>query len=411
LSFLLLAAALALGACSTRSPGHKVEPVDANVPPFDFGTPDLGPVDMYRPPLDMPFDPDMACTSTSSAAVLERLPADIIWVVDNSASLSQEIDNVRNGINAFATTIASSGIDYRVIMLSRRGVGSAPSRVNTSTIYQICVPPPLSGDTACGNGPNFFHSDIEMLSTQPLDQVLGTLGQTTGYTVADGRGGEPWHDWLRAGASKTFVLVSDDNARLSADNFEHFTGAGPATEWANPANPSLFLPAGILEPVWGGLFDGYKFSAIYAADIATCATGARVGTTYTTLIDRTGGVAANICAPPADWDAFFTTIATAVVSATRVSCDLDVPAPPEGRTFRADQINVQITISGVPTLLHKTVDGFAGCASTPNGWYYDDDLAPTKVILCPGACDLAQGTPGTTDTSVDVQFGCQTIFG
>ncbi len=233
--FLMLAAALALGACSTRSQPTPVPPLpDAEVL-MDLGSePDLGSMDATRPPTDMPFDPDMACTSATAAAVLERLPADIIWVVDNSSSMDQEIENVKAGINAFAAFIETSGIDYRVIMLSKRGVGASGTR------YSICVPPPLAGDAACGNGPRFFHSSIDILSTQPLEQILGTLGQTTGYGPTDSRGGEPWRDWLRIEASKTFVVVTDDNARLSAMNFEHFRGPPPASgaSSSGPACPS-----------------------------------------------------------------------------------------------------------------------------------------------------------------------------
>lgn len=415
LSFTPVVFVLALGACSTRSPGHPLVPVDAG-PGTDLGPADLGPVDAYRPPLDMPFDPDMACESATAAAVLERLPADIIWVVDNSASLAQEIANVQAGINAFADYIAASGVDYRVIMLSKRGVGAS------GTIYQICVPPPLAGDSACGNGPRFFHSNVEIYSTQPLEQILGTLGQTTGYRPTEPRGGEPWRDWLRPTASKTFVVVTDDNARLSPGNFEHFRGVGaphiavpPAPlgappEWPNPATTStlLYLPPGILEPEWGGLFDGYKMSAIYGY---ACATASDPGATYTELVASTGGVAADICAPASTWGTFFADIATEVVRATRISCELAVPPPPDGFMFSPGRVNVEVVISGVSTPLYKTIGGLDGCASAPNGWYYDDETTPTKVILCPAACDLAQGAPGATDTSVQIQFGCQTIFG
>ena len=378
---------------------------DLGTPP-DLGPPDLGPVDAFVPPLDMPFDPDMACTSAGAEAVLERLPADIIWVVDNSSSMQDEIENVKAGINAFADFIAATGVDYRVIMLSKRGLGVSGTR------YAVCVPPPLAGDDACGNGPRFFHSSVDILSTQPLEQILGTLGQTTGYTALDSRGGEPWRDWLRPEASKTFVVVTDDNARLSATNFENFRGPAPATEWRNPAttSTSLFLPPGILQPEWGGLFDGYRFSGIYGWN-CPAGGGADPGATYTELVTSTGGVRADICAPPSTWGTFFESIATEVVRATRVSCDLAIPETPAGLMFSPSRINVEVRRGGGATMLRRTVGGLAGCASTPNGWYYDDDTTPTRVILCPAACELAQDPAGAGETSVQVQFGCESIFG
>src|SRR5438445_334285 len=83
-----------------------------------------------------------------------------------------------------------------------------------------------NGDAACGDGPRFFQSSIDIKSTQPLEQFLGTLGQTTGYQPTDVRGGEPWSQELRQAATKTVVVVSDDNSRLSANDFETFAG-GP----------------------------------------------------------------------------------------------------------------------------------------------------------------------------------------
>ena len=402
--FLLVLLALAGGGCSKRTPGvPPLPPSDSGFPDLDAER-DLGSVeDATTPPIDLQFDRDMACTAASAEAILERLPADIIWVVDNSSSMDSEIENVKAGINAFAEFIDTSGIDYRVIMLSKRGMGASGTR------YSICVPPPLAGDTTCGNGPRFFHSNIDVLSTQPLEQILGTLGQTTGYRAGDSRGGEPWREWLRPEASKMFVIVTDDNARLSANNFEHFRGPAPATEWRNPAttSTSLFLPPGILEPEWGGLFDGYKMSGIYGY---ACPAG-DPGPTYTELITATGGVRADICAPPSTWGTFFESIATEVVRATRISCDLAIPPPPAGLMFSPSRVNVEVRAGAIAMPLRKTTGGLAGCASLPNGWYFDSDDAPTRVLLCPAACDLAQGEPGVGDTSVQIQFGCETIFG
>jgi hypothetical protein len=67
-----------------------------------------------------------------------------------------------------------------------------------------------------------------------------------------------------------------------------------------------------------------------------------------------------------------------------------------------------------------TLTKVAGKGDCGNGasWYYDDDTAPTKVILCPAACATAQtlvaaasdaGIDSGKTGSVNVLFGCATI--
>jgi hypothetical protein len=155
------------------------------------------------------------CTGVTSEATLVPLPVDIIWVVDNSNSMDAAIAQVKAGLNDFAALISASNLDYKVILLSHRGSGA----------LSICIPPPLSGDDACGNGPRFFHSSVDILSTQPLEQFLGTLAQTDGYMEGQARGGEPWADELRPEATKTIVVVTEDNARLSATDFQRLADA------------------------------------------------------------------------------------------------------------------------------------------------------------------------------------------
>lgn len=44
------------------------------------------------------------------------------------------------------------------------------------------------------------------------------------------------------------------------------------------------------------------------------------------------------------------------------------------------------------------------CPATGNGWYYDSELAPTKILLCPSTCSMVKVTAG----QVDVVYGCPT---
>jgi hypothetical protein len=342
-----------------------------------------------------------SCTGVTAEATLEALPVDIIWMVDNSNSMDPAIAQVKAGMNDFAALIAASALDYKVILLSKRGTGS----------LEICIPQPLAGDDACGNGPRFFQSSVDVLSTQPLEQFLGTLGQTDGYRFGQPRGGEPWADQLRPEATKTIVVVTDDNSRLSATQFQSFAGG------QNPFN-SLTLPPGILDPSWSGLFDGFVFSGIYGWGDAndpsvTCeypdtTTPPSSGPTYTTLVQLTGGVRAQLCDGAPAWASFFDSVAQAVVQSSEVDCVLAIPPPPEGEVLAVDKVNVEL-VSGDDATLIPNVGDEAGCGGG-GGWYYDDLAAPAHVVLCPASCEQAQDLAGPNQPGkVEVRFGCDTI--
>ncbi len=380
-------------------------PMDTGVPTGrDAGARDTGPT---------PLDPDAACASASSVATVERQPVDIIWVVDNSVSMEPAIREVTAGLNAFANRVGMRGLDYRVVMLSYR------SRTNPVTVaggqrYGVCIPMPLAGDNNCGNGARFFQSSIDIRSTQPLEQLLGSLGQTEGYSVGQERGGEPWRAFLRPNASKTIVVVTDDESRMPADEFDRFAGG------TNPRSSRFVLPPGLLDPSWGGLFTGYTFSALYGwgseSDPAIrCmysggTTPPSSGPTYTTLVRRTMGARAKICDGASAWGPFFDRVATAVETASRVSCELAIPAIPSGMVLDPSRVNVEITTMGAATRPGK-VANMAACGAS-GGWYYDNERAPTRITLCPTTCETAQqAVRAGNSTAVRVVFGCQTIPG
>ena len=123
--------------------------------------------------------PDAACATVSAEAKTEALPVDIVWMVDNSVSMAPAVAQVRAGLNAFAQSIGAKSLDYKVIMLSLRDAATTIT-VSGSTRYPVCIAPPLSGDSNCGNGPRFFQSNIDIKSTQPLEQFLGTMDHTKG---------------------------------------------------------------------------------------------------------------------------------------------------------------------------------------------------------------------------------------
>ncbi|MBX3125302.1 MAG: hypothetical protein KF718_01225 [Polyangiaceae bacterium] len=50
------------------------------------------------------------------------------------------------------------------------------------------------------------------------------------------------------------------------------------------------------------------------------------------------------------------------------------------------------------------VAGPKDCASTGNGWYFDDPSSPTAIHICPSACECAKKQPG----HFSIVFGCWT---
>ena len=417
-----LSLASATGCSCDRPHGHSI---DANVPDaqaVDTGvvTIDTGPVDANRDANypDVGLSPDAACASATSTATLTRLPADIIWIVDNSTSMMPAIDAVRTGINGFASQLVASSLDYRMIMLSLRSARTGR--------YPICVPQPLAGP-ACADGPNYFQIDVDIKSTKPIEQILGTLAQSAMYTSGAADGGGPWRQLLRPGATRTFVLVTDDNSRtcampggstclasdppLTATSLEDFPGGG------DPFNASTLGP-GLLDASYSGLFTGYTFDAIYGWGSATDPTvrctypgGAQPpssGQTYTTLVQRTGGVRAHICDGAAAFGPFFDAIAASVVRGSAIACNVAIPTPPGGMVFQAGRVNVLLRGTSATSVVGH-VNDTASCDATRGGWFYDVNAAPTQIILCPTSCMHAQSVVVGTGTGLDVQFGCESI--
>jgi hypothetical protein len=358
----------------------------------------------------------MTCAAGFVAAQKKLLPVDIIWVVDNSVSMKPAVDQVNAGINTFAASIGTKGLDYKVIMIALRG--AAPTTVGGKLRYPICVPQPLAGDASCGNGPSFFHSNTDIKSTQPLEQFLGTLGQTSGFTPADGpqtggRGGDPWKDQLRPEATKTIVVVSDDNARLVANDFLHFPGGG------NPFN-STTLPPGILDPSWNGLFDTWLFDALYGWGSDTDPTKKCTypdntqppasGQTYTDLVKQSNGVRAQICDGAAAWGTFFDGIAKGVVTTSKLACSIDIPPPPSGvMTIDPTKVNVSVKTPSAETIL-LGVDDATKCDPVKGGWYYDAPANPKTINLCKASCDAANTQVGVDKSGeLVVTFGCNTV--
>jgi hypothetical protein len=91
-----------------------------------------------------------------------------------------------------------------------------------------------------------------------------------------------------------------------------------------------------------------------------------------------------------------------------VSCDFAMPAASDTKLM-IDPSRVNVTwkpASGAAGTLSQVPD--ANSCGTRKSWYYDAPQAPTRIELCPAACDLVRGDASAT---LEVLLGCVTACG
>jgi hypothetical protein len=88
---------------------------------------------------------------------------------------------------------------------------------------------------------------------------------------------------------------------------------------------------------------------------------------------------------------------------TALPCEFTIPAPPSGR-IDPSQVNVDFTDAAGKTRFPKVL-GAQACAAGEASWYYDVETLPSKVIMCPAACDTLKAG----NARIDIVFGCKTV--
>jgi hypothetical protein len=96
--------------------------------------------------------------------------------------------------------------------------------------------------------------------------------------------------------------------------------------------------------------------------------------------------------------------ALAAIRGSVLDCDFEMPKATDGKQIDPTKINVNYTpAGGTPMTLGRVPDA-ASCGTVP-GWYYDNDLSPSRILLCPASCNSASVE---VDATLEVQIGCVT---
>jgi len=343
---------------------------------------------------------DGSCSSTGKSAEAGLAAVDIVWVVDGSGSMLDEAERLQNNMDSFTASIASAGVDTRVVLVGQNDLVPAGSALAQSGNYL------------------FVEADVD--SNNAFSKLIEHFPDYSGF--------------LRPDAHVHFIVVSDDESNYMglgspqqrAGAFETDMGgllsaaftihaiASPGNVGDLPCIPDTVQPevASCCQQFVLSLFLVYPAGCEAYMSMVTPLTcpflgGAFApGVTYYTAADATGGVTASICTQ--DWTDIFSSLKDTVVASAPLPCNYEIPPAPDGMVFDRTLVNVKYTPpetdpDSVAAL--GNVEDASQCGDS-EAWHYDDGDNPSEVLLCPAICDrVGSGAGG----SVEVLFGCATI--
>jgi hypothetical protein len=346
---------------------------------------------------------DVCGTQKANAAIV-RQPVDIIVVIDNSGSMQDEIDAVERSINVnFANVLQTSGVDYRVILISRH------EKAGRQT--SICVVAPLSRNTTCPPTPDqpafsdhFFQYSLKVDSLNSLVLITGTYDGSTPDEFKLAPTG--WSAWLRPAAQKVFLEITDDNStQMTAADFDAKLLMLSPENFGTAAHRKYTFHSIIGIGEKATVTDAWLASEPIQTSLCT-GNGDTVenpGPVYQELSRLTGGLRFPICQFNA-FNTVFETIANNVVSHAGIACQFDIPPAPAGRALELSNVAVSYDPGdGTAAKTFGQAHSLAECV--PDAFYID--ATNQQIVLCPDACDAAQ--TGLKPT-IDVLFTCMPTY-
>ncbi len=272
------------------------------------------------------------------------VPIDIIWVIDSSGSMLDDLERMRANVEIFWDAMLGSEADFRVVFITPRL--DAPQ------------PPP-------GLFRRYRAIDYNVGSWEPL------VALTSNFDAYD--------DFIRPDARTHFIAVTDDDSlAMEAEDFRRtmtellghdFTFHAVASE---RTMPTLSNPLGVC------------FTESSAA--------ARPGRRYYELADATDGLKLSICQE--DWSILYDQLTEVIAIPIPIRCayivgDDRVEVDPE--TLRVRYTDP----AGEETFLPRTEE-----SEDCEGFFYLEDRR--RVVLCDRTCDDINADRGR----IDLEVGC-----
>jgi len=344
------------------------------------------------------------CECASESQTGQRVPLDFYVLFDRSGSMNEDVaggtkwDLIKGALQSFVQNPASNGISV--------GIGYFPMTLPGVPLF-CCNDANCNGYGPCTGGlapalgcDHPFGACAQADSCQPaaykpdvgialLPGVSGAIvnslnAQTTGSgtpTYPALEGSYPYvKTWAAAHPFEKTILV------LATDG-------DPSVGCANNTVP--LIASNLVAPALAG-----------NPSILTFVIG--VGSSLTSLnqIAAAGGTGqAFIVDTAADPAGQFLKAMKDIETSVLLGCQYAVPTPQGGAAFDPSKVNVQFTPNGSTAISLGRVANAGACTPTAGGWHYDNEAAPTQIILCPSSCTAINAGTGAT---VEIVLGCAT---
>lgn len=274
---------------------------------------------------------------SQSINVSTQNEVDVLFVIDNSGSMSEEQQGMGNKINGFLSKIAN--LDWQIAITTTDGRSTTPITGDTNRPWSDGQFRPFdsnSGSQYILRPSQVSAADAQTKLSAAIQMGVGGDGNERGINAvyrAIERAATPSvnRDFFRPNAKLAVVLISDeDECSTGVANCAAGTG-----DKSTPQNLVSLVQNQL------GANKGFTFNSIIKIPgDATCTTAASTGNTYKALSDLTGGVTASVCA--SDYTAPLNVIGNRVVQLVNSASLNCAPVDMDGD----GQPDIQVKLAG-----------------------------------------------------------------
>ena len=315
-------------------------------------------------------------------------PIEVIWAVDSSGSMEDEMATVEAEINAFASMLEAAGSSTQLHLIADRGIEN----------FEICVQPPLGGPGCTDDPANGFwqydtngdvNGDEMVHSSNALGRIihqapvwmprLQPYAYVAFLVTTDDNGDDP--EWGLADGDPSEVddcssfsyidddttgnvcrVVGPDGLNYTSLAYDHAGHLGFATFMENVLPTLDPGDDWSLYPIIGNTGTSVLTGADDVYEFNDCNSNREDGEEFVKLALLTGTVPSMFSICDAPWD--FTSLADAIIGS--VPNDLYVlSGVPAGTCLMIDPATITVTVNGIPL--------------PPTSWNYDPPSCTIQI--------------------------------